>query len=88
MKSDDTQISLSIYPNPATGNSIIISFPAVKEKATLEIYDVLGREVFSKEIAQGLTQLEIPILQLPQGSYCAKIISGSISTIQKFEIIR
>src|SRR5207244_4269446 len=72
-----TDMPFSIHPNPASGNSIIVSMPsALEAKATIIIFDVLGRELLRKEIIAGSKNVEIPIGKLPDGSYFARFISG------------
>jgi hypothetical protein len=81
--------SLSVRPNPAIGNSAIVSFALPdKDKASLMIYDLLGREVFKMNLKQGTGELEIPIGVLPRGVYQVRITSDDIVLTQKLEVIR
>jgi hypothetical protein len=80
--------SFSIRPNPASGNSVIISFPEQITNGSITIFDVLGREVYTKQIMQDVPEIEIPIRNLGKGSYYARLVSGSFSVMQKFEVIK
>jgi len=79
---------LSIRPNPANGNSIILSFDGSEgENAEVRIFDVLGREMYSKNIF-GENSLQIPIRNLQNGMYYAKVMIGGNIFTEKFEVAR
>ena len=83
---------LSVRPNPASGRSIIVSFNGMNtEKVEVHIFDVLGREVYKRNLLLHGSineQTEIPIGNLQNGIYYAKlIIDGKILT-EKFEVMR
>lgn len=71
---------VKVYPNPTSG---IINFslnPDVDiQNARLEMFDILGRNVFSSNLNSHLTSIEVA--DLPMGSYTYKISSGSIATL-------
>jgi len=82
------QSSFSIHPNPATGRSVIVSFASPQEsKATLQVYNILGREVFKTDILHGISEIEVPVRNLPRGTYFARLVSGNSVSTQKFEIM-
>ncbi len=59
--------SIAIYPNPTHGE-IWINFPEMQGKEYgLRLYDLLGRQVFSTEITQPLSNLDIS--KLCSGTY-------------------
>jgi hypothetical protein len=79
----------TIYPNPVSGNSVIVSFSSAQEKnGTLILYDILGREVYHSEILSGSLQAEIPVRHLNAGAYYVRFSSNSGIFTQKLEIIR
>lgn len=47
--------------------------PTGDGKATLSIFDVLGREVYHESIPAGLSRMEIPVTSLPEGTYYVRI---------------
>jgi len=69
--------SVAIYPNPA--NDIINIVNA--ENSTIEVYDVLGKLLISKEAITAQEQLNISQLQI--GTYFMKINNGSQSATKK-----
>ncbi len=80
---------LKIYPNPATGFSAIVTFPSpTKTKSTISITDVLGRELYKKNILIGQLQTEIPIMNLQTGMYYISLSSESGVISQKMEVVR
>lgn len=81
--------SFSVRPNPAAGNSAIVTFALPdKDKATIMIYDLLGREIFKTNLKQGTGEIEIPIGALPRGVYQVRITSDDVVLTQKLEVIR
>jgi hypothetical protein len=77
-----------IHPNPANGNSIVLSFSEdQKVNAEVAIYDVLGREVYKRNIF-GEHSIEIPIQGLSNGIYHARVSSGGEILTEKFEVRR
>jgi hypothetical protein len=81
-------VKLSIRPNPANGNSVVISFgDTPSDNAEIKIYDVLGREMYKRNIL-GLNQVEIPIRGLQNGIYYAQVTIGGKVMMQKFEVMR
>jgi hypothetical protein len=83
--------TLSIHPNPASGNSIIVSLgPSVDGTAEIHIFDLLGREMYKKDILPDAkdSQLEIPIGNLQNGIYYARVTIGGKTVTEKFEIMR
>jgi hypothetical protein len=77
----------TIHPNPANGNSIIISFDSKEENAEVTIFDVLGREMLKRNISNQ-NRIEIPIRDLQNGIYYARVISGGKILTEKFEVMR
>lgn len=80
---------LRINPNPAAGYSVIASFPSLlKKKSLLSITDVLGREVYTKDILANTSQVEVPIQNLPVGIYFVLLTSEDVVMSQKLEVLR
>jgi hypothetical protein len=80
---------LNIYPNPVKGNTIILNLPPDAKITKMSIYDVLGKEMYKQKILQQTSdQLEIPIGNLLNGIYYARLIIDGKAITQKFEIIR
>ena len=69
-------------------NSIIASFTLPSDNAAINIFDVLGREIYSKDISSGIAQIEVPITHLQNGIYYLKLTSGGKILTQKFEVMR
>jgi len=79
--------AFTISPNPADGNSILISTTVSAQIHSLSIYDMLGKEIYRKEIS-GLLQIQIPIQDLPGGIYYVKLNSKNGTSIQRFSRVR
>jgi photosystem II stability/assembly factor-like uncharacterized protein len=64
----------AIFPNPAYGNTAKLSFSEVlPEKVQFSVVDVLGTEVFHSIIIQGIKNFDIPVGNLTEGVYYARI---------------
>lgn len=89
MQEQISAVPLEIHPNPASGNSIIVTFPKVLlRKGLLSISDVLGREVYKKDILANTPQVEIPIEKLPVGMYYVLLSSEDGVMSQKLKVVR
>ena len=65
--------NISVFPNPASDN-VTVSFGNVNtDKCTLELYDVIGNRVFSKEIAANLNSVIMPLDNVSKGVYICRI---------------
>ena len=71
------------------GNSALVTFALPeKNRATVAVFDLLGRQIFSMNLAQGTAEFELPIGKLPNGIYQVRLISDDIVLTQKLEVIR
>jgi hypothetical protein len=82
--SSPEEIKFSLHPNPSSGNSVTISFSeAPSQTVAISVYDVLGREVYRNNIMPGSKEFDIPIRDLSEGIYYARIeLNGKIATEQ------
>lgn len=69
----------TIYPNPTVGNYIQI---INKERVTVKIYSILGKELLKKTIYPENSQLDISSIN--RGIYIVKISNNSSSITRKF----
>lgn len=73
-----------VYPNPSNGN-ITIEFTLESEtyKASFELYDIIGKKVFSKTLTDKITNIDIApmFIGMNSGIYIYKILNynGMIS---------
>jgi hypothetical protein len=66
-------ISISIYPNPASGTLFIKGIAANNTGSFIEIYDMTGRKMF----ANNITGNSININSLKTGSYILRVIQNN-----------
>ena len=80
-------LNLSVYPNPANHVLNAEFFIPNMETQVLIIYDVSGKELsrieLEKEIGKQKHQLDIS--ELPSGNYVLELMSGTYSSVQKFQ---
>lgn len=77
--------SLAVYPNPAVDMLRIRNLIAYDADARLQLYATSGRLLYSLKIPAGtLQQFDIPVADLPQGIYLARIRfdDGEVQTIK------
>jgi hypothetical protein len=67
--------SVNIYPNPSNG-SFNVEIPAVLDNSVLSVYDITGKEVFTKNVSSGLLNLNT---NSASGKYFVKIQNGKHS---------
>ena len=71
VKNNDQLITLQLFPNPAS-DVLQVQVPAAKKQpGTISIIDAGGRMVYNKtvQLSEGTNAINIPVLQLPKGSY-------------------
>lgn len=89
MEIDDTRIdspndlSLSVYPNPASESVRITSSEQILE---VQIVDLLGKEVYASSVKNDYFDLKLDNIQ--SGSYLIRIISRSGIRTEKLSIVK
>jgi hypothetical protein len=78
------EFPISISPNPTT-NHFIITFPNTINKGVIEIYNVLGKKIFSEHVTN-VSQKEIRINNLNAGIYFVKIVADQKKYAKKLLI--
>jgi endonuclease/exonuclease/phosphatase family metal-dependent hydrolase len=81
---------LNCYPNPFN-STLTVELSTLGKKASLEIYDILGRSIFHQEYESGSaphTTLNIDFSQYGTGSYFVRLQSASSTEIQKIMLVR
>lgn len=89
-KPDLSSSDMKIYPNPASleffikGNST-----SVKGKTTVEVYDITGRKVITKELnLEENEPYRIPIAELKAGIYMVRVSVESSKALKVFKLIK
>lgn len=72
--------NFTIYPNPNKGK-FIIELTNKTTESTLEIYDLMGKKVWSKVSSEN--KLKIDISSQPKGIYLVKMVSENQVIVQK-----
>ncbi len=78
--------NFSISPNPARAE-IQLLFDSPTERISVEVFDVLGRLIFSKAL-QRKRFMNIPIDRLNPGIYMCKASSARLQKLKSFVIVR
>ena len=73
---------LSIYPNPAF-NQLNITYN-ISQQSTLELFDVLGREIMRLTLYPYFKSRIIDVTDLTAGIYELRLITGNEETVKKF----
>lgn len=79
---DITVKSFKIYPNPNEGN-FTIDFKSLTENANIEIFDITGRKVFSKNIQDAVLNYEISLENTNAGLYLVQIKDNFGTQVEK-----
>jgi hypothetical protein len=80
--------STKVYPNPFKGNATIEITSAEKTNVSIEIFDMVGKQVkyFKVDNTEGVTTLPLPLDDLISGAYVLKI--SNHSKVIQHKIIR
>jgi len=68
------------YPNPVT-TTLYLQLPPASEPVVMEMTDLQGRHILSKDISPQITQIEIPVSHLRPGMYLIQLHYGSFSEV-------
>jgi hypothetical protein len=80
------QASVKVYPSPAQ-NELIVSASGIQTlPVSLTIFDMIGREVMSRQVKQGSFTEKIDISTLPNGVYFCTIANDKGSRTIKFMV--
>jgi len=78
---DAPMVELALAPNPLTGPATVaydLGVVEALENATFEVHDMLGRKLFTKQLAEAAGQFSFE-LQAPAGTYLGSIrVNGKI----------
>ena len=79
--------NITTYPNPARGENINIKIPAFEGMITIEIRDINGRLIQSRnEHLNGSETIQLPIINLNKGIYIMSVSSDKFFQNQKLII--
>lgn len=81
-------ISIKLYPNPASEN-ITITFPTdFSFKTVVKLCDITGREILLKEIPSDENNYTFSLKEFPVGVYVLEVHSGSEVFTKQVSVIR
>lgn len=78
------QSSIAIYPNPSNGESFIIKGTALNGLAIIEVWDMLGKRIFEKEMKCATEVITSDEIKLEKGIYFVKLNNSVV--VQKLII--
>jgi hypothetical protein len=79
--SEPQQLQTSLYPNPAR-DKITIETSGMPKEITLEIVNIEGQQLITRQISQPKTQIDISTL--PSGVYFVRVINNRTVQVGKF----
>jgi len=90
---DDTPASLTtlnVYPNPSAGEVTVQYTGAVSEDLRLSVTDMLGRELYVRDVKKflGETEQQLDLRHLTPGMYMVQIRNGETVSNAQFVITR
>jgi len=83
-----TRIVIKCFPNPVSENNINLQFSKEgRTTGSVEIFNLLGRQVYKKRIDTSLEVLLVPVEDFPKGLYIVKYFDDNnivaVKTFQK-----
>jgi hypothetical protein len=72
-----TEKSFFVYPNPAERLTFIKFNQETREDITIELFNNLGRLVYTRFIPAGTDKTEIPVEDYPSGFYIFRLVSNN-----------
>jgi hypothetical protein len=87
LKPTDAGINLAVYPNPADANINIVMSMDNAMSATLNVLDIQGRIITTRNIESSLSVTEsIPTSDLANGIYTLQVITEKGISTQKITV--
>jgi len=78
---------VNVFPNPAHDYlEINIEHPGAEQSISLQIVNLLGKEMIYKEIEPGKTDCQLPVHHFPKGLYVLRVESGEQIFVKKITI--
>jgi hypothetical protein len=74
---DFENIDIKIYPNPSDGRFTIVLPPNRKEDATIQLFDLTGKEMMSRIVKSSEDQLKINQTEFSNGTYLLSVRIGN-----------
>lgn len=91
-KADDAVVAMSVFPNPAQGESTVAyQVLGGSQAVAVRVTDLLGREVrtlFDGKQAAGFHELKVPGADLAAGIYLVKVQVGDKTATRRLEVTR
>ncbi len=75
--------SVQLYPNP-TGDVLKVSYPALREKGSLTVYDITGRVMQNTPLSAGSSQTELRVRAFIPGTYILEVKTSSVRVQKRF----
>jgi hypothetical protein len=85
------KLTVTAYPNPFNSTTTLeLTLPAYASEITLSVYNLLGQEVFSKNLFPASTSLAylFDAHSMSTGLYLLHVTSGSLRTTTKLMVLR
>ncbi|MEM0963765.1 MAG: T9SS type A sorting domain-containing protein, partial [Bacteroidota bacterium] len=88
----DGQLAIgTVTPNPSASGAAVTVSLATAGRATLAVYDVLGREVarvLDGPMPAGDRSVRLDVADLPAGTYIARLTANGTSVVRPFTVAR
>jgi hypothetical protein len=80
-------LEITVFPNPNNGYFKML-IGGLESDATLEVYDLLGKQVYAKDLAgiRGVHEEAIDIRHASKGIYLAKLKVGELSIVKRIVV--
>jgi hypothetical protein len=87
LRTGEPQFEFSLFPNPAN-TSVHIALPHAAEDFSVQVYNMLGQLMFSKQIAQANENVTVDITGLAPGTYLVVLQSETFYGSKPLEVMR
>lgn len=86
IKETELNISLSVFPNPATDNLTLQISDYNNEKLSYQLFDIQGKLLTNVQITAQQTQINT--VSLPPATYFINVVNQDNKQVQSFKIIK
>lgn len=85
VKYHNAEAEFALYPNPTSNGSLFVKFKtALREEATIEVLDILGRKLDVQQLNPGTDMQTINVSNLAKGTYLLNVVYKGTNNVSSF----
>jgi hypothetical protein len=85
VKYNNPEAEFSLFPNPTNTGSLFVKFnTTLKDDATVEVVDILGRKLVVQKLTTGNDVHTVDVSELAKGTYILNVVYKGTNNVSTF----